>query len=157
MSSSPKSEHLFITCNDTGTGKKKEDVDGLVNKLLRSSSDEAQKRVSNRYKFDYASFCLFSSHFAEIHTQMESRTGTATETHSYCWPTAAWNAATPHKPERSCSKGPCKTNHKIFKYSHLAWKSKKRHLGMAGCSFPLQSSKNNTWNRLCCMENTVIL
>lgn len=53
-SSSPKSEHLFITCNDTGTGKKKEDVDGLVNKLLRSSSDEAQNQVSNRYKFDYA-------------------------------------------------------------------------------------------------------
>lgn len=52
MSSNPKSEHHLITCNDTGTGRKKEDVAGPVNKLLRSSSDGAQNQVNNRYKMD---------------------------------------------------------------------------------------------------------
>lgn len=42
MSSRPKSEHLFITCNETQDWQEKEDVDSLVNKLLRSSSDGAQ-------------------------------------------------------------------------------------------------------------------
>lgn len=54
MSSRTKSEHLFITCNDTGDWQEKEDVDSLVNKPFRSSSNGAHKQVSNKYQFDYA-------------------------------------------------------------------------------------------------------
>lgn len=47
MSSRPKSEHLFITCNDTGDLQEKEGVGSVVNKLLSSSSNGKYKQVIN--------------------------------------------------------------------------------------------------------------
>lgn len=47
MSSRPKSVHLFITCSGTGDLQEKEDVDSVVKKLFRSSSNGKYTQVIN--------------------------------------------------------------------------------------------------------------